>query len=118
MKPVKLECTISEVAPLRVPKVFRVKGSCGEIDIEVELHEEVVEIPQKGSKMLVDITTSKEVCLEHYFCAHGYVVSNVKLDDIHRVVISLHGLLVVLKSKTALEYNAMDHLYLGISLPR
>lgn len=113
-----LECTINEVAPLRVPKVFRVKGNCGEIDVEAELHEEVVEIPQKGSKMLIEITTSKEKCLEHYFCAHGYVVSNVKLDDAYRVVISLHGLLVVLKSKTQLEYATMDHLYLGVSFPR
>ncbi|MEM0325830.1 MAG: DNA-directed RNA polymerase subunit G [Desulfurococcaceae archaeon] len=112
----KLECAINDVVPLRIPKVYRVKSVCGDLDLEIELHEDVVEIPQKGSKLIISLSTSKDECLNYYYCAHGYVISNTKLNDIHRVVISLHGFLVVLKSKNPLEYKALDHLYLGLNL--
>lgn len=111
----KVECTVDEVAPLRVPKVFRVKSTCGNINLEVELHEEVVTMPKVGDKLLIAMLQSKEECLDYYFCAHGYVVSNTKIDDTYRVVISLHGLLVVLKSKEQLPYKTMDHIYIGLN---
>ena len=111
----KVECTVSEVTPLRVPKVFRVKNACGNLSVEIELHEEVVTIPRKGDKLVVAVLQSKEECLNYYYCAHGYVVSNTKIDSTHRVVISLHGLLVILKSEEQLPYKTMDHVYVGLN---
>lgn len=107
------ECRVSDITPLRVPKVHRVKSTCGEVEIEVELHEDAVKVPSRDSRITVEITSSKEECLKHYFCGHGYVVSNTLIGDVYRVVISLHGFLVVVKSKNRLELNELDRVYVG-----
>ncbi len=111
----ELKCTVNDIVLLRVPSVFRIIGSCGDYNIEMEMHEELVKPPKKGSLMEISISTSREKCLEYYFCGHGYVISNTKLNDVYRVVISLHGLLVVVKSSNPLAYNVMDRLYVGAS---
>ncbi len=107
------ECSVVDVTPLRIPRVYRVKTTCSDYEVEIELHAEVVNIPRKESKITLEITNSKDECMKHYFCAHGYVVSNTQLGDIYRVVISLHGFLVVIKSKNKLELKELDHVYVG-----
>jgi DNA-directed RNA polymerase subunit G len=109
------ECEVTDIAPLRMPKVYRVKTVCGDKELELELHEEIVEAPKIGTKIAVTITNNKEECLNNYFCAHGYVVSNTQIGDIYRVVISLHGFLVVIKSKVPLEHKELEHLYIGVT---
>ncbi|MEM0224802.1 MAG: DNA-directed RNA polymerase subunit G [Desulfurococcaceae archaeon] len=109
------ECNVSEITPLRIPRVYRVKSICSDVDFEIELHEEVIEAPKVNSKVIFEITSSRDNCLKHNFCAHGYVVSNIQLGDVYRTIISLHGFLVVVKSKQRLELNEMDHVYLGAS---
>jgi hypothetical protein len=109
------ECTVSDITPLRIPKVYRVRSTCSDLEFEIELHEDVIEAPRVNSKITIEITSNREDCLKHKFCAQGYVVSNTQLGDIYRVVISLHGFLVVVKSKQKLELNEMDHVYLGAS---
>lgn len=116
MRVLKFECNISDITPLKVPRVYRVKGICSDVELEIEFHEDIIEGPRKGSKMIVEVTTTKEECLKHYFCAHGYVVSNTQLGSIHRVVISLHGFLVVIRSGQAINLNTADHVYLGVTL--
>lgn len=114
----ELTCRVEEITPLRVPRVYRVRGVCeGEVgEVEIELHEDVVSTPSKGDLMTVSITNSKETCLSHYFCAHGYVVSNTPIGEINRVIISLYGLLVILKSKKPLELKPPEHLYVGVTI--
>lgn len=114
----KYECLVSDITPLRIPRVYRVSASCNELNIELEIHENIVEAPSKGSKVTIEITTEKEKCLDYYFCGHGYVVSNTKIGDINRVVISLHGFLVVLKSKEKIELGEMEHVYIGASFSK
>lgn len=109
----RLECIVSDITPLKVPKVYRVKNTCGEVELEIELHEDVVEAPRKYSKAIYEVTSNKEECLAHYFCAHGFVVSSTQLENTHRTVISLHGFLVIIKSKGNLGLNTMDHVYVG-----
>lgn len=111
----KLECNVSDIVPLKVPKVYRVKGVCDDVELEIEFHEDAIEGPRKGSRMVVELMTVKEECLKHYFCVHGYVVSNTQLGDIHRVVISLHGFLVVIKSRQAINLGTADHVYFGVT---
>lgn len=111
----KYECEVADIVQLRVPKVYRVKGICKDIEIEIEFHEEVVEAPKKNTKIIVEITEDREKCLNHYFCGHGYVVSNIYLGDIYRVVISLHGFLVVIRAPQKIELNVMDKVYVGVT---
>jgi DNA-directed RNA polymerase subunit G len=114
----EIKCRVKEVTSLRVPRIYRVKGVCegGIEEVEVEFHEDVLERPRQGAELILSITSDKETCLNHYFCAHGYVVSNTLIGEIYRVIISLYGLLVVLKSKKPLDYNSMDHVYVGASI--
>jgi len=71
---VLFECSVVDVTPLRIPRVYRVKTTCSDYEVEIELHAEVVNIPKKESKITLEITNSKDECMKHYFCAHGYVV--------------------------------------------
>lgn len=111
----ELKCVVSEIMPLKIPKVYRLRGNCGNVELEIEFHEEVVEGPKIGSQMIVEITSDKNECMKHYFCAHGYVISNTQIGDFYRVVISLHGFLVVIKSKHSIGINVMDRVYLGVT---
>lgn len=114
----EVSCRVEDITPLRVPRVYRVRGICeGDVhEVEVEFHEDVVSIPNKGDRVVINITSSKETCLNYYFCAHGYVVSNTTIEEIHRVIISLHGLLVVLKSKKPVDLRSMEHVYVGATI--
>ncbi|MCC6040640.1 MAG: DNA-directed RNA polymerase subunit G [Desulfurococcaceae archaeon] len=114
----EIECSIKEITPLRVPRIYRVRGVCreGVDEVEVEFHEDVVKRPSPGAELVLSITSDKETCLNYYFCAHGYVLSNTPIGEINRVIVSLHGLLVVLKSKKPLDYKSMDHVYVGANI--
>jgi DNA-directed RNA polymerase subunit G len=110
----ELECRVEDITPLRIPRVYRVKGICEEMRLEIELHEDVIKKPSKNVKMIINITNSREICLNYYFCAHGYVLSNTTIGETHRAIISLHGLLVVLKSTKPIDLKSMEHVYIGI----
>ncbi|MEM2024688.1 MAG: DNA-directed RNA polymerase subunit G [Desulfurococcaceae archaeon] len=112
----QFKCVITEVTPLRLPKVYRVKGLCGDVEVEIEFHEDMLKKPSVNSTLNLDISGSREICQPHYFCAHGHVISNAQLGDLYRVVVSLHGLLLVLRSKERFNLNAMDHVYLGATV--
>ncbi|ADV65542.1 DNA-directed RNA polymerase subunit G [Desulfurococcus mucosus] len=111
------ECVVSEVQQLRTPKVYRLKTTCSDgLAIEVELHEDVIAQPRISSKVRINVSGSKEECLGNDFCAHGYVVSGTEIGGLHRVVISLGGLLVILKSPRPLEFKPMDKVYVGLTI--
>jgi len=115
--PLRSECMVEDVEALRVPRVYRVKASCRNgLSMEIELHEDIIAQPSKGRSIVVEVTEDKGKCLEHYFCAHGYVVSNTQIGDVNRVVISLNGLLTILKTREALGFKPMDKIYLGITI--
>lgn len=110
------KCLIVDVTPLRLPKVYRVKSQCDSVEAEIEFHEDILKRPNVGSTIEVEISSDRGICQQHYFCAHGYVVSNSQIGETHRVVISLHGFLVILRSKQRVELNVMDHIYLGATI--
>ncbi|MEL9909011.1 MAG: DNA-directed RNA polymerase subunit G [Desulfurococcus sp.] len=109
-------CTVNEIQQLRVPSTYRLKLSCNTVSMEVELHGDVVPQPRISASIDVEITRDKEKCLEKYFCANGYVVSTSRIGDTYRTVISLHGLLVVIKSPSQLDLRPMDKIYFGLTV--
>ncbi|MEM3927071.1 MAG: DNA-directed RNA polymerase subunit G [Desulfurococcaceae archaeon] len=109
------ECIVKDVMPLRVPKTFRIKGLCKDKELEIELHEEIVPQPKINTRFLIELLDNKEQCLQHEICGQGYVVSATSLENFYRVVISLHGFLLVIKSKDPINLDAMQQLYMGMS---
>ena len=70
----------------------------------------------KDEKLNIEIGIDKNKCLEHEFCGRAHVVSIVKLDKKYRVVLSIGGLLVIVKNlsrKPRLE--PVQELYVGIT---
>lgn len=111
---VKLECVIDGVEDLRMPRVYRVHATCGEAKLDFELHNDIIpKAMLTGKNMRVEVSSEKESCLQHYFCGQGYVVSVGRVGENQRVVISLHGFLVVLKTPSHLGLNPMDQVFVG-----
>jgi len=110
------ECEVAGVEKLRLPGMYRYKLSCGELRIEAELNEKIA-VFNNGDKIVVEITESKEQCLQHEICGHGYVVSVNKMENAYRAVISLHGPLIVLfqKNKPKFPIKTMNRVYVGMS---
>lgn len=111
---------VESVEPLRIPSVDRVHCRCGEtVLLDIELHERAYYL-REGEKAIIKITKSKEECLEYEFCGMGYVVSKKKIGgegEYHRVVISIGGLLLVIKSsdKSLIEpLELVGKYYIGI----
>lgn len=109
-------CVIKEITPLRVPNVSRVIFECREGVVEAEFHKEVMGEITVGAQTELSITESKEECLEYYFCGQGYVVSNNKVGEKYRVIISLHGFLVVVKTDHQLPLNSMNKVYFACNI--
>ena len=112
----KYECRVNDIEQLRLPQLYRVKTSCGDVEIVFEMHEKIMMI-NKGEELSIVITSSKEECMKNDFCGKGHVVSITKLEDVYRVVISIAGILVVLffKQKPKQPYSVMNEVYVGIS---
>ncbi len=109
------ECIVTDIETLRLPHVYRIHSLCEEVEIIVEMHDELMEV-NRNDKITIEIGIDKEKCLEHEFCGRAHVVSVTKLDKKYRVVLSIGGLLVVLKNlsrKPRLE--PVQELYIGIS---
>jgi len=111
----KYDCQVSEVERLRYPGVYRVRLQCGDVSIDIELHEKTMPDLRKGSNVVIAITESKEECLQHYFCGKGSVVSNRSIGETYRTVISIGGFLLVLKTKQQLGFKPLDEVYVGAS---
>jgi len=108
-------CSVKDLELLRMPHVYRVHSVCGDAEIVVEMHDDLMFIT-KSDKLNIEIGISKEKCLQHEFCGKGHVVSVAKLGDKYRVVISIGGFLVVVKNLTEKpELEPVQELYIGLS---
>jgi DNA-directed RNA polymerase subunit G len=113
----KFECIVKEIEKLRLPGMYRVKAGCDSTTVTVETYEKIMMV-QPGWKLIVEVTDSKDDCMKHDFCGQGYVVSNKKVEEKYRVVISLHGPLIVVYSDKRLResiFNTMSKVYVGIT---
>lgn len=110
------ECTVNKVEKLLIPQVYRVHASCREgFDAVVEIHEKLMSI-RENEKIRIEVTESKDACLQHYFCGKAYLVSTTQLEDRYRTVLSIGGLLVVFKNLyEPLQFDVASELYIGIT---
>ncbi len=110
------ECSVETVGSLRLPGMYRVKTNCGDTRVEFEISEKIMGF-NAGDRLRINVSTSRDECLENEFCGWGYVVSVTKLEDKYRTVISLHGPLVIIytvnKPKSPLK--TMNKVYIGVS---
>lgn len=113
----KYECEASSIEHMRLPGMYRVYTKCSnDIECVLEMHEKLMNITEKDSLAVV-LTTKKEECLENDFCGRGHVVSVRKIGDVHRVIVSIAGILVVLNLKETPKspLKVMNEIYVGIS---
>lgn len=112
----RYECTVVNVEPLRIPRVYRLNTKCSEaVEITLEMHEDVLKI-KEGEKLVIEVINNKESCLQHEFCGKAYVVSVSQIENRYRTILSIGGLLVVVKnSATPLELDVMSEVYVGFS---
>ncbi len=113
------ECSITGVEALRLPGMYRVKTSCNSVEAEFEMNEKLLRVEGKGRARIL-VTTDKEKCMEHDFCGWGYVAKIDKLEGKHRIIISLHGPLVLLymEEKPRSPFKVMNKVYVGISISK
>ncbi|WP_245521851.1 DNA-directed RNA polymerase subunit G [Staphylothermus hellenicus] len=113
---VSYECKVKSIEPLRYIGMYRAISDCDGVEITLEMNEKLMKISE-GDNLVINISTNKEECLQHYFCGKGHVVSITKLDNIYRVVVSVAGILAVLKMKQRPRspFKVMNELYIGVS---
>ncbi|WP_440060103.1 DNA-directed RNA polymerase subunit G [Thermogladius sp. 4427co] len=109
------QCIVNDIERLRYPGVYRVKTTCEGTTIEIEFHEKVMPNVRENSRLLILITDSKEECLKHYFCGRGNVVSNRVVSGLNRIVISIGGYLLVVKSGSPLDLKPLDEVFIASS---
>lgn len=116
MEMVKYECIVKDIEDLRLPNLYRAKTSCGDADIIVEMHNEIMSL-NRDDRIEIEFTTERDECLKHEFCGNSYVVTITKLEDKYRTILSIHGPLVIIytREKPRKPFNIMNKVYIGIS---
>ncbi|MCS7128098.1 MAG: DNA-directed RNA polymerase subunit G [Sulfolobales archaeon] len=119
MSDISLECTVESEERLKMPRVRRYYADCNKLNVVIELHEDVYKLKQ-GVEAALLITSSKDRCLEADFCGHGYLLSISNVSNKWRMILSIHGLLIVIyepeASKLHEELKLMEKYYVGLSL--
>ncbi len=114
---IEFECKVSNVEELRVPGINRYHLLCNESEIVAELPEQVYRL-NVDDTIVLSILTDKGECMENDFCGKGYVVSSTKINDVHRIILSMGGLLIVIKVKLGSdvidELKVVEKYYIGI----
>jgi len=113
----KMECIVNSIEPLRLPGVNRIQANCKKAEIILEIHEEVYNL-NSNDHIIIDLTKNKDECIKNYdLCCTGNVVSVNPINDISRVVLSIGGLLLIIKTKDKKiikNIKIMDKYYIGI----
>jgi len=113
----KLQCTLDDVRRSYIPNIYIWSLSCGDVAIEMDIHR-IVAIFRKGDKLEVEISeTLPPFEKGKDFAAQGYVITKRSEGNTHKLLISLWGFLMVLRSsdeKKFAEFSPMDHIYVVI----
>ena len=114
---IKLECKVDNLEALRVPGINRYYLVCNDSEIIAELPEQIYRL-NIGETITLSILKDKEKCLNNDFCGQGHVVTSTKIDDLHRIILSIGGLLFVIKvrpdSDIVDKLKVVEKYYIGI----
>ncbi|MEZ0394372.1 MAG: DNA-directed RNA polymerase subunit G [Desulfurococcaceae archaeon] len=111
----EISCNVDGLEMLKYPRVYRATMTCEGLRVDFEGHEDVLRL-RGGEKVVLSINKGKEECLAHEFCGRARVVSIRRMDDgSYRAVLSIGGLLVVLRSTDRPEFDVMDEVFVGLS---
>lgn len=113
----EFECKVSNLEPLRVPGIIRYYLLCNESEIAIELPEQVYKL-NIDDTIVLNILASKEKCMENDYCGQSYVVTSTRINDEHRIVLSMGGLLIIVKLKPGSDIinklKVVEKYYIGI----
>ncbi len=113
----EFECKVEKDEALRVPGINRYYMVCGDVEIVVELPKHIYRL-NVGDIVSLNILEDRDECLKNDFCGQGHVVTSSRIDDIHRIILSIGGLLVIIKAKPGMEFidklRVVEKYYVGI----
>ena len=114
---IEFECRVNNVEALRVPGINRYYLFCNESEIVAELPEQVYRL-NIDDMIVLSVLMDKEKCIENDFCGQGYVVTSTKINNVHRIILSMGGLLIVMKVKPGSDVidklKVVEKYYIGI----
>lgn len=115
---INLECEINGIDRGSLKNLLVVKLVCKDFNINFDILENI-NIFKEKDKVKVFISNTKPSYTKDDFCAHGYVVTELKDGSSEQqkfsTIISLFGLLVKIMGKESFlktyGLNVMDHVY-------
>ncbi|WP_338600036.1 DNA-directed RNA polymerase subunit G [Sulfolobus tengchongensis] len=114
-----LDCEIKNIEKGSLKNLSIVKMSCNDIDVNFDIIDNI-NIFKENEKVKMLLSKSKPIYTSNDFCAHGYIVTELKdtsitADARYTMIISLFGLLVKISNKDSLlrlfQFHVMDHIY-------
>ncbi|MEM0130872.1 MAG: DNA-directed RNA polymerase subunit G [Saccharolobus sp.] len=112
-----LECEVNSIQKGSLKNLLIVNLYCGNIGIDFDIIDHI-NIFHEKEKVNVILSKDKPRYTSEDFCAHGYVVTEIKdkMSSKHKTIISLFGLLVrIMSEKESIldlfKINIMDHIY-------
>ncbi|MEM0016186.1 MAG: DNA-directed RNA polymerase subunit G [Saccharolobus sp.] len=112
-----LECEVNSIQKGSLKNLLIVNLYCGNIGIDFDIIDHI-NIFHEKEKVNVILSKDKPRYTSEDFCAHGYVVTEIKdkMSPKHKTIISLFGLLVrIMSEKESIldlfKINIMDHIY-------
>jgi DNA-directed RNA polymerase subunit G len=112
-----LECEVNSIQKGSLKNLLIVNLHCGNIGIDFDIIDHI-NIFHEKEKVNVILSKDKPRYTSEDFCAHGYVVTEIKdkMSSKHKTIISLFGLLVrIMSEKESIldlfKINIMDHIY-------
>ncbi|MEM3351562.1 MAG: DNA-directed RNA polymerase subunit G [Saccharolobus sp.] len=116
-----LECEVNSIQKGSLKNLLIVNLYCGNIGIDFDIIDHI-NIFHEKEKVNVILSKDKPRYTSEDFCAHGYVVTEIKdkMSSKHKTIISLFGLLVrIMSEKESIldlfKINIMDHIYFCVS---
>ena len=114
---VEFKGKVESVEPELIPKMFlaRIRSLDGDYEVEMDLHKDLV-LYEPGAE--VEVTVSRS--LPQYkdgedFVGRGTVVTMREEGDKNAVLISIGGLLFIIRSKEKLGLNPTEKVYIKVS---
>lgn len=114
---VEFKGKVESLEPELIPKMFlaKIKSFDGDYEVEMDLHKDLV-IYEPGTE--IEVTISKDT--PEYkegedFVGYGTVVSTKEEDGKFAALVSMGGLLFIIRSKKKLNINPVEKVYIKIS---
>ncbi|ABM80331.1 DNA-directed RNA polymerase subunit G [Hyperthermus butylicus] len=114
---VAFEGTVVSVEPELIPKLYvtRIKSNNGEYEVEMDTHSELI-VFKEGDNVLVELSRSVPEYRDGVdFVGRGTVVSIKRDGETYAALISMGGLLFIIRSRKELDLAPVEKVYVKVA---